>query len=144
MVIGVYIFYNLIYALFSFPIGIIADKIGLKKMFTFGLLIFAIVYLGMGLSSDLYIITGLFFLYGIYAASTEGISKAWISNITKKEETATAIGTYSAFQSICTMLASSLAGLIWYNFGASATFFITSFMTILIILYFYTIKQKTT
>ena len=144
MVIGVYIFYNLIYALFSFPIGIIADKIGLKKMFTFGLLIFAIVYLGMGLSSDLYIITGLFFLYGIYAASTEGISKAWISNITKKEETATAIGTYSAFQSIFTMLASSLAGLIWYNFGAGATFLITSFMTILVILYFYTIKQKTT
>lgn len=29
MVIGVYIFYNLIYALFAFPIGIIADKVGL-------------------------------------------------------------------------------------------------------------------
>jgi hypothetical protein len=39
----------------------------------------------------------LFALYGIYAAASEGISKAWISNISK-EKTATAIGNYSAFQ----------------------------------------------
>ena len=143
MVIGVYIFYNLIFALCAFPIGIIADKIGLKKMFIFGLAIFSVVYFGMGFSNNLYIIIGLFFLYGIYAAATDGISKAWISNITDKKDTATAIGTFAGFQSICTMLASSLAGLIWYQFGASATFIITAIATLLIILYFsFYIKPK--
>ena len=143
MVIGVYIFYNLIFALCAFPIGIIADKIGLKKMFIFGLAIFSIVYFGMGFSNNLYIIIGLFFLYGIYAAATEGISKAWISNITDKKDTATAIGTFAGFQSICTMLASSLAGLIWYQFGASVTFIITAIATLSIILYFsFYIKPK--
>ncbi|PWA07401.1 MFS transporter [Flavobacterium psychrotolerans] len=143
-VIGVYIFYNLVYALFAFPTGILADKIGLKKIFVLGLVLFAIVYFGMGLSSNIYVIAGLFFLYGIYAAATEGISKAWISNITNKEDVATAIGTYSGFQSIGTMLASSLAGLIWYQFGASATFILTGITTILIILYFlFFIRIKT-
>jgi len=33
-------------------------------------------------------------------------------------------------------LASSLAGLIWYQFGASATFIITGVATLLIIFYF--------
>ena len=136
MVIGVYIFYNLIYALSAFPIGILADKIGLKKMFIAGLSIFAIVYLGMGFSTDSYVIVGLFLLYGIYAAATEGIAKAWISNITDKKDTATAIGTYSGFQSICAMLASSLAGLIWYQFGASETFMVTGIATVLILFYF--------
>jgi len=136
MVIGVYIFYNLIYALSAFPLGIIADKIGLKKMYIFGLSIFAIVYFGMSVSSNIFVIAGLFFLYGVYASATEGISKAWISNITLKKDTATGIGTYSAFQSICSMLASSLAGLIWYQFGASATFIITGITTLLIIFYF--------
>ena len=136
MVIGVYIFYNLVYALCAFPIGILADKIGLKKMFISGLSLFIIVYLGMGFSTDSYVIVGLFLLYGIYAAATEGIAKAWISNITDKKDTATAIGTYSGFQSICAMLASSLAGLIWYQFGASETFMVTSFATILIVFYF--------
>ena len=136
MVIGVYIFYNLIFALCAFPIGIIADKIGLKKIFIFGLSIFAIVYFGFGFSTNVYVIIGLFALYGIYAAATEGISKAWISNITDKKDTATAIGTFAGFQSICTMLASSLAGLIWFQFGAMTTFMITAMATALIILYF--------
>jgi MFS family permease len=136
MVIGLYIFYNLVYALTAFPIGIFADKIGLKKMFVSGLILFSIVYFGMGLSKSIFVLIALFLLYGIYAAATEGISKAWISNITNKQDTATAIGTYSGFQSIFTMLASSLAGLIWYQFGASTTFIITASATLLIIFYF--------
>ena len=135
-VIGVYIFYNLVYALCAFPAGIIADKIGLKKMFVFGLSIFIIVYFGMGVSNNIYIICTLFAFYGIYAAATEGISKAWISNITDKKDMATAIGTYAGLQSICTMLASSVAGLIWYKFGAGTTFIITAVATLLIIFYF--------
>jgi len=136
LVIGIYIFYNLVYALSSFPIGILADKIGLKKTFISGLSLFIIVYLGMGSSTNGYVLIGLFLLYGIYAAATEGIAKAWISNITDKKDTATAIGTYAGFQSICTMLASSLAGLIWYRFGASETFMVTGIATILILFYF--------
>jgi MFS family permease len=144
-IIGVYIFYNLIYALSSFPIGILADKIGLKTMFTIGLLMFAIVYFGMSFSHNLYLFIALFFLYGIYAAATEGIAKAWISNITDKKDTATAIGTYSGFQSICTMLASSLAGFIWFEFGASVTFIVTGIATLFVILYFMvSIKTKPT
>jgi len=135
-VIGIYIFYNLIYALTAFPLGSFADKIGLKKMFLFGLIIFSLVYFGMGLTKNLYTIIALFFGYGIYAAATEGISKAWITNISKEENTATAIGTYSAFQSIVAMLASIMAGLIWFYFGANVTFLVTASATILVIIYF--------
>lgn len=129
-VITLYIFYNLIFALAAFPLGILADKWGLKKMLLSGLLLFACVYAGMALNGkNIYIFYGLFFLYGLYAAATEGISKAWISNISDKKDTATAIGTFSGFQSICTMLASSLAGLTWFYFGATATFLVSSIMT---------------
>ena len=143
MVIGVYIFYNLIYALFAFPIGIIADNFGLKKIFIFGLVLFALVYFGMSTNPNLYFIFGLFFLYGFYASATEGISKAWISNIIDKKDTATAIGTYSGFQSICTMLASSLTGLIWFQFGATIAFLVTAIATVLIIVYFVLIPKTT-
>lgn len=134
-VIGVYIFYNLVYALFAFPIGIIADKIGLKTIFISGLVIFSIVYFGMALNTNIYLFYGLFFLYGIFAAATEGISKAWISNISHKKDTATAIGTFTGLQSICTMLASSLTGLIWFHFGAKVAFLITAVISALVALY---------
>ncbi len=135
MVIGVYIFYNLVYALFAFPLGIVADNFGLKRMYLAGLGMFALVYFGMATNHNIYVFFGLFFLYGIYAAATEGISKAWISNMVDKKDTATAIGTYSGFQSICTMLASSLAGFIWFQFGAGVMFIMAGTATVLVIAY---------
>lgn len=140
MVIAVFIFYNLIYSLFALPLGMFADKIGLKNMFVFGLSVFSIVYFGIGLSNNIAVIIGMFFLYGLYSAATEGISKAWISNISDKADTATAIGTYAGFQSICAMLASSLAGLIWFNFGASVTFVFTGIVTSILVFYFSRLK----
>lgn len=134
-VIGVYIFYNLIFALLAYPIGILADKLGLKKIFLFGLFIFAIVYGGFAVNKNLYLFFVLFFLYGVYAAATEGISKAWISNIVNKAETATAIGTYSGLQSICALLASSLTGFLWFTVGSVTTFTVTACVTLVVILY---------
>ncbi len=143
MIIGIYIFYNLIYALFAFPVGILADKLGLKTTFIIGLALFAIVYLGMALNTNLCIFFGLFFLYGVYASATEGISKAWISNITDKKDTATAIGTFSGLQSICTMLASSLTGIIWFQLGATTAFIITAAVTLFVIGYFLKMPRTT-
>jgi MFS family permease len=136
LVIGIYIFYNLIYALFAFPIGMLADKLGLKTIFIMGLAIFTMVYAGMAATSALPAFLILFFLYGIYASATEGISKAWISNITDKKDIATAIGTFSGLQSICTMLASSLTGLVWFRFGPVVAFGLTAGITFILLFYF--------
>jgi MFS family permease len=133
--IGVYIFYNLVYAAFSYPLGSLGDRIGLKKVFLLGLVVFAAVYFGMAVTGNLYIYFGLFLLYGLYAAATDGISKAWISNIADKKDTATAIGTFTAFQSICTLVASSLAGLVWYGFGPAALFIVAGVAALFVFVY---------
>ena len=134
-VIGVYIFYNLVFALAAYPIGILADKIGLKKIFLSGLVVFSMVYAGFAINNNLVIFICLFFLYGLYAAATEGIAKAWISNIADSKEVATAIGTYSGFQSIAALIASSLAGFIWFTLGAAATFIISAVAAAAVVLY---------
>jgi len=134
-VISVYVFYNLIYALAAYPLGGLSDKIGFKRTMLIGFVLFAIVYSGMAISNELPVFYVLFFLYGLYAAATESVAKAWISNIAEKEDTATAIGTYTGFQSICIMAASTLAGWIWLTFGAPATFLFSSGVTLLIMVY---------
>ena len=139
-VISAYVFYNLVYALASYPMGILGDRIGFRKTFVIGLLLFAVVYAGFAVNRELYVFYALFFLYGLYAAGTEGISKAWISNICDKKDTATAIGTYSAFQSIAAMLASFIAGLIWYFIAPPVTFVVTAMGSLALFLYF--IRQR--
>lgn len=121
-VIGVYIFYNLVYAAAAFPVGILADRLGMRRVFVAGMLVFALVYGGMAFATAPMVFYALFFLYGLYAAATEGVAKAWITNISDRADTATAIGTYTAFQSLCALVASSLTGLIWYVLGPGAAF----------------------
>lgn len=72
----VYIFYNLVYALAAYPMGILADRIGIKKIFLFGLILFSGIYFGMAQGGSILLFYVLFGIYGIYMAATEGISKA--------------------------------------------------------------------
>ncbi len=134
--IGAYIFYNLIYAATSYPMGIIADRLGFKKIILTGFLLFAIVYSGFAFDPSIGLIFILFAIYGIYAAATEGIIKAWITNIAHKENTATAIGFYTSCESICTLFASIIAGALWTSFGSSSTFITTATVSIIVFFYF--------
>jgi len=134
--IAAYIFYNLVYAAASFPFGSLADKFGTKKVFTIGLLMFAIVYAGFAFHPSTIVIFILFFIYGIYAAATEGITKAWITNIAHDTNTATAVGFYTSCQSICSLLASIIAGFVWSGLGSSFTFGATAFIAFSVIIYF--------
>jgi MFS family permease len=134
--IAAYVFYNLIYAAASYPMGIIADRIGFKKMILPGFALFSIVYCGFAFKPSLAVIFLLFSLYGIYAAATEGVIKAWISNMAHKENTATAIGFYTSCESICALLASIIAGTIWTNWGSSSTFITTSAVSFIVLIYF--------
>ncbi len=132
-VIGVYIFYNLIYVAFSYPAGILGDRIGLKRTLVLGLMIFAAVYAGMAYGTTIWHFLFLLFGYGVYAACSEGIAKAWISNIASGHDKASALGTFAGFQSLSALLASSLTGLVWYRFGAPAAFLSTSLVSLVVV-----------
>src|SRR4029078_5334915 len=124
------------YAAASFPLGKMADRLGIKNVFITGLLMFAIVYGGFAFHPSTITIFILFFIYGIYAAATEGITKAWITNIAHDTNTATAVGFYTSCQSICSLLASIIAGFVWSALGSSFTFGATAFIAFSVIIYF--------
>ncbi|MCX6283739.1 MAG: MFS transporter [Bacteroidetes bacterium] len=140
--ISMYIFYNLVYALASYPLGILADRIGLKTMLIYGLFLFAGVYLSFGFTASVAGFLVLFFFYGVYAASTEGISKALISNIAAKQDTATAIGFYTSFASVFSLLASSIAGVLWFTLGMKPMFMISGAGVLVAGIYFLLILKK--
>lgn len=115
--IGFYVFYNFVYALTAYPIGKIADKIGLLKVIVIGLLLFALVYIMIGFATTVTTLGLLFLIYGIYASCFESTCKAFIASNSKASETATAIGFYSGFASIASLIASTWTGIIWFQLG---------------------------
>jgi MFS family permease len=130
-----YVFYNLVYALAAYPAGILADKFGLRTTFISGLLLFAMTYAGFAMVKEPWMVFGLFFLYGLYAAATEGIIKAWITNLAHTSNTATAIGFYTSWQSICSLLASIIAGFLWAQFGPMAAFAAPAVVCVVVVVY---------
>ena len=136
LTIGAYIFYNLVYALASYPLGSLADRLSFKKVFLLGLILFSIVYAGFSFNPSVEMIFVLFFIYGIYAAATEGVVKAWITNMAHSENTATAIGFYTSCQSVCAMMASIIAGILWAAYGSNLMFILTSIACCTIFFYF--------
>ena len=131
-----YIFYNLVYAFSSYPMGKLSDNFGKRNIFITGLFIFSLVYIGFALSSDFYFVWILFALYGIYAAATEGVAKAWVSDLIPDQVRGTGIGLLTMLSSIAMMIGSFIAGFLWDQFGAQAPFLISSVVSFLIAVIF--------
>ncbi len=117
-----YVVYNLTYSLGSYPAGMLADRIGKRKVFTLGLLIFGMVYLGFAFNHSRHLVWALFAVYGFYTAFTDGVGKAYASTLVSEEYRATGLGVYHMSNGLATFAASTLAGVLWQNFGFRAAF----------------------
>jgi MFS family permease len=138
-----YVFYNLVYAIFSMPFGALADKYGMKTSLCIGLFCFGVTYAGMALTASPAMIFSLFFVYGLYAAATDGVSKAWVSRLAPKSETGASIGFLAGAVSIAAILASTLTGLAWEMAGASAALLVSAIAAIGVLIYFvFRVKEQ--
>lgn len=122
----IYAFYNFIYALFSPYFGGLSDKLGKRKILIFGACIFSIVYIGFAFSNLFYEFIFLMFLYGIYMASTEGVSKAYVSELVPSHLKASALGIFGTIIGISQIAASVLVGFIWDKYGANYAILVSS------------------
>jgi MFS family permease len=121
-VILAYVLYNLTYSLGSYPAGMLADRIGSRKVYTLGLLLFSLVYLGFAFNRSPAIVWALFAVYGFYTAFTDGVGKAYASKLVQEELRATGMGVFHMSNGLATFAASTIAGLLWQTLGFKATF----------------------
>lgn len=121
-VILLYCGYNLLYALSSPVLGRWSDRFSKWNFLSSGLVLFAFVYLGFAWATQTWQLTLLFFLYGIYMAATDGVGKALVIELVPKELKATGLGMMGTITGIATILASTVAGILWDHLGTSAPF----------------------
>lgn len=121
-VILAYVLYNLVYSLASLPAGILADRLGRRKVFFGGLLTFSAVYFGFALLPGTGWIWALFAAYGLYTAMTDGVGKAYVSVLVAEPHRATALGAYNMIAGLAGFVASLAAGVLWTTLGPQAAF----------------------
>lgn len=119
----VYLLTNLVAVVAAIPLGSLSDRVGKEKILVAGFLIYAVVYFWFGRTSDTIVITALFALYGLYSAATDGIQKAFISDITDSNKKGTGLGIYNAMLGITLLPASIIAGLLYDRAGSAVPFY---------------------
>lgn len=122
--------FNITYALTALPMGILSDKVGRKRLIILGWSIYAIIYLGFALASNIWQIWLLFAGYGLYYGAFEGVGKAFVADLVPEERRGTAYGLYNGVTSLALLPASLIAGWLWgasnpatpFYFGAVVAF----------------------
>jgi len=66
----------------------------------------------------------LFALYGLYIALTDGVTKAYITDLVPATQRGGALGLYAATTGLMALVSSVLAGLLWDHVSPAAPFYL--------------------
>ena len=113
----VYVAYNAVYAALAYPAGRVADRLAPRAVFAAGLIVFSITYLGLGRASTSAAVWVLLPFYGVYAALTDGVSRAWIVGLVGSDQHTWALGVHGAVTGLGMLIAGLWSGLAWNGDG---------------------------
>jgi MFS family permease len=135
----VYLVTAIVSVLLAIPVGSLSDRIGKERILVAGFLIYAIVYFGFGVTGSVATIIFLFALYGLYSAATDGIQKAFISDMIDNNKQGTGLGIYNALLGITLLPASLIAGLLYDKVNSHIPFYfgaVTAIISAILMLFF--------
>jgi len=114
-VVGAYIVMSGVTVLASYPAGALADKISPQVAYMIGLFAFAGGYALLGLTTNHSLALLAVGTYGLFAALTDGVGKAWIAGLSEDEHRGRAQGVYQASMNFAVMAAGIWGGALWVS-----------------------------
>ncbi|MBI4303315.1 MAG: MFS transporter [Chloroflexi bacterium] len=117
------VLFNATYATISIPMGVLSDRLGRRRVLALGWFIYALVYFGFALATQMWQAWVLFAIYGLYYGVVEGVGKAFVADLVPKEKRGAAYGLYQGVISLALLPASLIAGFLWDTINPAAAFY---------------------
>ena len=114
---------NVTYAAIALPAGMLSDRLGRRKVIVLGWFIYALVYLGFALASNIWQVWLLFACYGVYYSIVEGVARAFVADLVTEEKRGTAYGLDHGVVGLTLLPASLIAGWLWDAVNPAAPFY---------------------
>jgi MFS family permease len=118
----IYFGYNIVYAILATPLGALSDRLGRLPVLIAGYGTFGAVYLGFAAANQPWQPVVLFLVYGVYAAATEGVAKAFVTDLIPQAVRGTALGWYNGMTGFAALPANLIGGWLWSVLGPGAPF----------------------
>ncbi|HEY3413568.1 MAG TPA: MFS transporter [Armatimonadota bacterium] len=134
--------YSAVYSVASIPLGALSDRIGAKRVLAAGYVIFAGVYLSFAFVHDVRAIWGLWAVYGLYIAATDGVQKALVARVVGPERRASAYGVLGMFTGVAVLPASLMTGWLYTRQGPAVAFGLSSALAVLAAVVLATVRLK--
>ena len=100
-----------------------SDRLGRRNVIGAGWLIYAAVYAAFGMTESPAPLVIVFLIYGLYFGLTEGVEKAWVTDLAPVSARGNAFGIYNALIGAGALAASLLFGFLWTQVSPPAAFF---------------------
>ena len=115
--------FNAAYAAVALPAGKLSDRLGRRRVIALGWGVYALVYLGFAMTTEIWQVWLLFAGYGIYYGIVEGAARAFVADLVPEEKRGTAYGLYHGVVGLTLLPASIIAGWLWQAYSPSTPFF---------------------
>jgi len=132
---------NIAYSLTAYPVGHLSDRIGRQGLMALGLIVLIGSELLLALAGGLWMVLAGTALWGIHMGLTQGLISTLVADSITPELRGTAFGVFGLASGVALLLASLIAGWLWQEFGASATFWGGALFAALALLAFLGLKQ---
>jgi MFS family permease len=113
---------NVVYSIGAYPFGKLSDKMSHRALLAWGLVVLIAADLLLAASGAGRMLWGGIALWGLHMAMTQGLLSAMVAQAAPADLRGTAFGFFNLVSGLALLLASALAGLIWDQWGAPATF----------------------
>ncbi len=113
---------NIVYALSSYPLGALSDRIDRKAMLALGFATLIIADIVLAAAPNLTLVMIGVALWGLHMGMTQGLLSALVADEAPANIRATAFGLFNFASGVALLLASLIAGILWEQIGPSATF----------------------
>ncbi|HEX7392260.1 MAG TPA: MFS transporter [Thermoplasmata archaeon] len=121
-IILLYVLYNIVFVVFALITGGISDRLGRKPVIAMSFILFAMTCVVMSITGSYALLVAGFALFGTYKGSSEGVLKAYVTDVAPKHLRGTALGTFHTAVGLVMLPGGIVAGLLWDSVGHWATF----------------------
>jgi MFS family permease len=113
---------NVVFAVSAYPVGRLADRLPHRTLLVAGLGVLIAADIVLALAPGLAAVAAGVVLWGLHMGMTQGLLATMVSGAAPTRLRGTAFGLFNLVSGIATLLASVLAGSLWDQLGAAATF----------------------